>query len=576
MAAAEETGQGVSTGEKAGTQSAEAEPSTATEGSSGAVSTEASIAASGTMIREGLAEVVVGSQKRKDGRDEVFYNPAQVFNRDLSVLVLSVFARIRRADLEERYRKRGERAKEAGRAVHSGPEPGLYVLEALAATGIRSIRYAKELGEGPHGVRCIMANDLDVTAVSKIRQNLVHNSIREGLIQVNCGDAATFMYSHKARGSGGLGDGAYDVIDIDPYGTCAPFVDSAVQAVADGGLLCVTSTDMPVLGGNHPETCFARYGGSALKCGYVHEMALRLVMYALSMAASKYGREVRPMMCCSIDFYVRLFVRVFDSPARVKQQASKSGLVHQCVQCESFFIQPFGDIGSETGTNKFKPAKVIVPGSDCPECGGRLKVGGPCYIGVLHDEDFVQQCLDVCSSTESLPGVTSWKKIRGLLTAIDEEHADLPLFYRLPQLCKGLKLPPVPLRQFRGTLQSLGYRVSHMHRDPEAIKTDAPNAVVYDLMRLWAEENPPKATPLPQLLKKDIGLKRPVEWQTEPEDEAQRRKVPKFLPNPEPNWGPKPRARGGGGGDDPANEQSAAETVPAGGESGSVPIAPVS
>jgi len=528
------------------------------------------LAPSGTFIREGLAEVVVGSQKRKDGRDDVFYNPAQVFNRDLSVLALSVFARIRRAEIEERIRKRGEKAKESGKPVYTGPEPGLHVLEALAATGIRSIRYAKELGEGPHGVRCIMANDLDSAAVAKIRHNLSLNGIREGLIEVNCGDAASFMYARKARGTGGLGDCAYDVIDIDPYGTCSPFVDSAVQAVADGGLLCVTSTDMPVLGGNHPETCFARYGGAALKSGYVHEMALRLVMYALCMSAAKYGREVQPMMCCSIDFYVRLFVRVFDSPARVKQQASKSGLVHQCVQCESFFIQPFGDIGSETGANKFKPAKVVVPGSECPECGGRLKVGGPCYIGIMHDEDFVQKCLDVCtSSTESLPGVTSWKKIRGLLTAIDEEHADLPLFYRLPQLCKGLKLQPVPLRQFRGTLLALGYRVSHMHRDPEAIKTDAPNSVVYDLMRLWAEENPPKANPLPLVLKKELGLKRPFEWETEPEDQVKKKKVPKFLPNPEPNWGPKPRARGGGSAEEPAPKADA--TVKDEGASGVAP-----
>ncbi|CAE7311599.1 Trmt1 [Symbiodinium natans] len=65
-------------------------------------------------------------------------------------------------------------------------------------------------------------------------------------------------YTRRAKGFGGLGQEAYDVIDLDPYGTVAPFIDSAIQAVADGGLLCITSTDMPVLGGNHPETCFAR------------------------------------------------------------------------------------------------------------------------------------------------------------------------------------------------------------------------------------------------------------------------------------------------------------------------------
>ncbi len=83
----------------------------------------------------------------------------------------------------------------------------------------------------------------------------------------------------------------YDVIDLDPYGSAAPFIDPAVQAVADGGLLCVTCTglnqqkcvpdcclDMPVLAGNYPETCFAKYGTLSLKNSYFSEMALRCVL----------------------------------------------------------------------------------------------------------------------------------------------------------------------------------------------------------------------------------------------------------------------------------------------------------
>jgi N2,N2-dimethylguanosine tRNA methyltransferase len=38
----------------------------------------------------------------------------------------------------------------------------------------------------------------------------------------------------------------FDVIDLDPYGSAAPFMDAAVQSVKDGGLLCVTCTDMAV------------------------------------------------------------------------------------------------------------------------------------------------------------------------------------------------------------------------------------------------------------------------------------------------------------------------------------------
>jgi len=503
-------------------------------------------------IREGRAEVLPNCRrKEKDGKDEVFYNPAQVFNRDLSVLVLSVFAKIRSTEAEDKRRKREQRAQERGVLARESPPPGLKILEALAATGIRSIRYAKELGKGAEGVRLIVANDFDETAVAHIRRNVAHNAVPDGRIEVTCEDAARHMYAHRARGTGGDGDFAYDVIDVDPYGTAAPFLDAAVQAVADGGLLCITSTDMPILGGNNPETCFARYGGTALKNGaYVHEMALRLLVNAVASAAAKYGREARPVLSCSIDFYVRIFVRVFDSAARAKLHASKTGIVYQCVQCESFTVQPLGDVIGEENP-KFKPARAVGPGADCPECGGHVKLGGPFYIGPLYDDAFARACLEASQDdhcVSRLSGVTSWKKITGMLTAICEEHADLVLYYRMPALCKGLKLTPIPLRQFRGTLVSLGYRVSHFHREADAIKTNAPNAVIYDLLRIWAEENPPKNVQLPELLKKKITLERPFEWRAE--EEGAKTKVARFLPNPEANWGPKARARGGRGGEE--------------------------
>jgi len=395
------------------------------------------------------------------------------------------------------------------------------------------------------GIRHVVANDLAPAAIEHMRHNLKHNAVPPELVEVSCGDCNGHMYSRRAKGPGGNPEESYDVIDLDPYGSCSPFLDAAVQCVNDGGLLCITSTDMPILGGNNAETSFSRYGGCAMKAGFLHEMALRLVLHAVTTSAAKYGREVQPLVSCSIDFYVRVFVRIHDAPVRVKQLCTKTAVVHQCVSCESFAVQPMAD-GEECkgGVTKFKPARVVAFGSQCPECGGRVKLGGPFYSGRLHDPDFVQRCVAACDedARSDLPGVTSWRKIEGLLTAISEEDPDAVLFYRLPQLCKGLKLPPMPLKQFRGTLTAQGFKVSHFHRDPEALKTNAPNAVVYDLMRLWAEEHPKDKSPLPELLAKEFTLKRPIEWSVE--ETLPKQKVARFLPNPAPNWGPKPRASG--------------------------------
>lgn len=40
---------------------------------------------------------------------------------------------------------------------------------------------------------------------------------------------STLMYNHREERN------RVDVVDLDPYGTAAPFIDAAVQCVNDGG-----------------------------------------------------------------------------------------------------------------------------------------------------------------------------------------------------------------------------------------------------------------------------------------------------------------------------------------------------
>lgn len=77
---------------------------------------------------------------------------------------------------------------------------------------------------------------------------------------------------------------AYDAVDLDPYGSPTQLLDSAVQAVAEGGLLLVTATDMAVLCGNNGEACWGKYGSYPLHRPYCHEMALRILLAAIEVA----------------------------------------------------------------------------------------------------------------------------------------------------------------------------------------------------------------------------------------------------------------------------------------------------
>ncbi|THC97472.1 hypothetical protein EYZ11_003060 [Aspergillus tanneri] len=195
--------------------------------------------------------------------------------------------------------------------------PSFTILDALSATGLRALRYASEI---PFTTR-IVANDLSPSAVQSMKMNIEYNGLGK-LIEPNIGDARAYMYSrsnmHRAQ-SIGNSSSRFDVIDLDPYGSAAPFMDAALQGVKDGGLLCVTCTDAGVWASNgYPEKSFALYGGVPIKGSHSHEGGLRLILHGLAMSATKYGLAIEPLLSLSIDFYARVFVRVHRSPAEVK------------------------------------------------------------------------------------------------------------------------------------------------------------------------------------------------------------------------------------------------------------------
>ena len=66
-------------------------------------------------------------------RGAVFYNPVQEFNRDISIAVIREYSKI----ISEEREAKNKPAKWGGE--------GITILEALSATGLRSVRYLKEI-----------------------------------------------------------------------------------------------------------------------------------------------------------------------------------------------------------------------------------------------------------------------------------------------------------------------------------------------------------------------------------------------------------------------------------------------
>ncbi|KAF9264645.1 N2,N2-dimethylguanosine tRNA methyltransferase [Marasmius fiardii PR-910] len=538
--------------------------------------------------------------------DEAFLNPVQEFNRDLSVACINVWSEQVSKAKEERWKKQAQRKKaakgeesnqppskrqreetekasavgservpttvkggsqssqtdlpehqpsaESNAQAHRKPFTAV-ILEALSATGLRSIRYAKEIPL----VKYVIANDLSSAATAAMKRNVELNGFGPSpsdsadphgkgksseKIRITEGDASTLMYNHRLD--------RVDVVDLDPYGTAAPFIDAAVQCVKDGGLLCITCTDLSVLAtNNYPEKCLSNYGGIPVKAEYCHEAALRLVLHTVSTSASRYGRYIEPLLSLSIDFYVRLFIRINTSPVQVKKAITKTSTYYICTSCQAFHEQPLGRMvekkessGNVNYLFKTQPGPLVE--GKCPECESVLHVAGPMWSGSIHDTDFVSKVLEHAESNTSHYGTAL--RMKGMLTVAKEE-LQTP-FYFTPSRVAGFFHCTTPsLDDTASALLHAGHKISRSHACPGSLKTTATREELYDIFRSWVKRHPVNMknisdrSPAQKLLAKEPKFEANFKHHPDSVTASSHVKLVRYQEMPS-NWGPGTRAAG--------------------------------
>jgi tRNA (guanine26-N2/guanine27-N2)-dimethyltransferase len=292
---------------------------------------------------------------------------------------------------------------------------------------------------------------------------------------------------------------------------------------------------------------------------HLHEMAVRILLYTIATTAGRYGRSIEPVLSVGMDFYVRVFCRVLDSKVPVNDLSLQCGLVYQSMQCQSFHIVPHGQKGGKKG-NVYQAGRL--KHGTCTETGGAFKIGGPIWLGPMHDREILDKALvrlrqgpgggGGSSEAKLLPDTQYLKtkeRLQGLLTTCLEELPNAPLYYKVSDLTRTLHISAPPALQFKSALVNAGYEVSGYHKEPDAIKTTAPPNVVWDVLRAWAKLHPPKPpkedTAAAKILAVepttaiDFTLVSAVVQQSKAASSVKR-----FPMNPEANWGPKQRATG--------------------------------
>lgn len=126
-------------------------------------------------------------------------------------------------------------------------------------------------------------------------------------------------------------------------------------------------------------------------------------------------------------------------------------------------------------------------------------MGGPYYSGPIHSPLFMDMLLrQLASSPETTFGTR--QRMIGMLSVISEE-LNVPFYYTASSLANSMRCttPPMDvityvelkLTKNRSALLNAGYEVSQSHASPGSLKTSAPAQVLYDIYKVWCQENAP-------------------------------------------------------------------------------------
>jgi tRNA (guanine26-N2/guanine27-N2)-dimethyltransferase len=363
-----------------------------------------------------------GDKKQISSNLPVFYNPRMQLNRDISVLLLAGY--LENNDIE-------------------------LMCEPLTGSGIRTLRYLNEC-EGDFSAKMFDANPAAVETATK-------NIKRLGLerrAKVLKGDAKLLIMSESR-------DVRFDYVDVDPFGTPAPYLNASIQSISpNGGLLALTATDMPVLCGAYPKVAMRRYGGFSIRAPFVHELAVRLLQAVAFRIAGLNDCSLTPVSVLSTDHYVRTWVKIKADRKKSNRQADNLGVIRYCQGCMKPQTIPL--------QARHEPIDFE---HDIKDCKGPVREAGPLWIGNLYDVRVLKMTKSVFDKDDAS---IYHKRVPRILDEMSEESAliDYP-YIDIHVLCDLHSLPPPKNRDVIEYLKNEGHKVARTHFKPTAIRTNA-------------------------------------------------------------------------------------------------------
>ena len=380
-------------------------------------------------VEEGLTKIQFPEFDKISSDAPVFYNPHMELNRDISILALQTFQ------------------KQEDRNIN--------ICDLFGGSGIRGVRYKNEID----GVGHVFINDISETANEYERHNVELNNLKD--IEIFQHDASMFLRMHR---------GEFDVIDIDPFGTPSPFLDSAGYCSRRNSLLCVTATDTSALCGTYKEPCIRKYNAKPYKSEYCHETGIRILAGFVALTLAKYSKSIEVKLSHSTEHYMRLYIEVKKGSKKSDECLKNIGYISHCKHC----LYREENKGLATSTPNI-----------CPECGEKLIQAGPLWLGEIQNEEFISKMIAESENKK----LNTKKDVLKLLESCSIEAKSPATFYDVQKICKILKISAPKLDLVFGNLEKEGFEAVKTHFNPLGIKTNAPLKKIKEIIKTLSSSN---------------------------------------------------------------------------------------
>ncbi len=268
-------------------------------------------------FKEGKAVIKVPEFEKITSKSKVFYNPHMAYDRELSVAVFKA----------------------------SGKKE---VCDAFSGSGIRAILYALEGA-------AVTANDVNSHAVELIKENAKANGVSIDVINED-----TNILLRKKR---------FEVVDLDPFGSPARYLDSAMNGLKNDSFLFVTATDTEALCGYAKKAALRKYGIKTVRTPFAKELGVRVLLAAVMREGAKYGFGFSALLSYWRRHYIRVFLRAKWSKKAALECMNMVGLVYFC-RCGYFSVEIE---------------------EKCPVCGEHTECISSVYLGRIKDNEFLEK-----------------------------------------------------------------------------------------------------------------------------------------------------------------------------------------